>query len=88
MSVQAAIEAPRFILFASPDFYQPGADITVRIEDRISIPHFTGLQAAGHEGQLALSCSLGSIQAILRHPEHGTITAGADPRRVAYAVGW
>lgn len=88
MPVQAAIEAPRFSLFASPNFYKPGADITVRIEDRISIPHFEGLQASGHEVQLAPSYSLGSIQAILRQPEHDTITAGADPRRAAYAVGW
>lgn len=88
MSVQAAIEAPRFSLFANPNFYKPGAEITVRIEDRISIPHFEGLQTGGHEVQLAPSYSLGSIQAILRHPEHGTVTAGADPRRAAYAVGW
>ncbi|MFN3165327.1 MAG: gamma-glutamyltransferase, partial [Pseudohongiellaceae bacterium] len=88
MPVQAAIEAPRLSLFAEPNFYKTGAEITVRIEDRISIPHFEGLQSRGHEVQLAPSYSLGSIQAILRHPEQGTITAGADPRRAAYAVGW
>jgi len=88
MPVQAAIEAPRLSLFAEPNFYKEGAEITVRIEDRISITQFEGLQSRGHEVQLAPSYSLGSIQAILRHPEQDTITAGADPRRAAYAVGW
>ncbi len=88
MPVQAAIEAPRFSLFAEPNFYKEGADITMRIEDRISVPLYEGLQARGHEVDLAPSYSLGSIQAILRNEEFNTITAGADPRRAAYAVGW
>jgi len=88
MPVQAAIEAPRFSLFAAPNFYREGAAITMRIEDRISIEQFEGLRARGHEVQLAPSFSLGSIQAILRNEEFDTVTAGADPRRAAYAVGW
>jgi gamma-glutamyltranspeptidase/glutathione hydrolase len=88
MPVQAAIEAPRFSIFADPNFYKEGAAITMRIEDRISIEQFEGLRARGHDVQLAPSFSLGSIQAILRNEEFGTVTAGADPRRAAYAVGW
>ncbi len=88
MPVQAAIEAPRFSLFAEPNFYKEGAVITMRIEDRISIEQFEGLRVRGHEVQLAPSFSLGSIQAILRNEEFNTVTAGADPRRAAYAVGW
>lgn len=88
MSVQAAIEAPRFSLFAEPNFYREGAEISMRIEDRISIPHYEGLQERGHAVELAPSYSLGSIQAILRNEELDTVTAGADPRRAAYAVGW
>jgi gamma-glutamyltranspeptidase / glutathione hydrolase len=88
MPVQAAIEAPRFSIFADPNFYKEGATITMRIEDRISIEQFEGLRARGHDVQLAPSFSLGSIQAILRNEEFGTVTAGADPRRAAYAVGW
>ncbi len=88
MPVQAAIEAPRFSLFAAPNFYKEGAAITMRIEDRISIEQFEGLRARGHDVQLAPSFSLGSIQAILRNEEFDTVTAGADPRRAAYAVGW
>ena len=88
MSVQDAIEAPRFSLFAAPNFYKAGSEITVRIEDRISVGHFEGLQELGHNIELAPSYSLGSIQAILKNTSLGTFMAGADPRRAAYAVGW
>mgnify|MGYP003700421333 CR=1 FL=1 len=88
MSVQAAIEAPRFSLFADPNFYRQGAAINMRIEDRISVEHYEGLLTRGHEVNLAPSYSLGSIQAIMQNPDFGTVTAGADPRRAAYAVGW
>lgn len=88
MSVQAAIEAPRFSLFASPNFYKEDAVITMRIEDRVSVETFETLRAKGHQVELAPSFSLGSIQAILKSQEFGTVTAGADPRRAAYAVGW
>ncbi|AYA64854.1 gamma-glutamyltransferase family protein [Alteromonas sp. RKMC-009] len=88
MGVQEAIEAPRFSIFAEPNFYKPGAKITMRIEDRIPVAQFEGLKERGHDVTLAPSYSLGSIQAILRHQTFGTVTAGADPRRAAYAVGW
>ena len=88
MSVQEAIEAPRFSLFAEPNFYKTGAQITLRIEERYPLSVFNGLNTRGHTLKQAPSWSLGSIQAILRHPVQGTITAGADPRRAAYAVGW
>jgi gamma-glutamyltranspeptidase/glutathione hydrolase len=88
MPVQAAIEAPRFSLFAEPNFYKEGAEITVRIEDRVSLEQFDQLSAMNHRLRLAPSFSLGSIQAILKSEELGTVTAGADPRRAAYAVGW
>ena len=88
LPVQAAIEAPRFAIFAEPNFYKAGAAITVRFEDRLSQRQFDVLKEKGHDLQLAPSFSMGSIQAILRHPKHGTITAGADVRRAAHAVGY
>ena len=36
MPVQQAIEAPRFVLDAKPNFYKPGAEITVQIENRVA----------------------------------------------------
>lgn len=88
MPVQAAIEAPRFSLFASPNFYKEDAVITMRIEDRISVEKFEVLKRKGHQVELAPSFSLGSVQAIFKNQILGTVTAGADPRRAAYAVGW
>ncbi|MFV8819278.1 gamma-glutamyltransferase family protein [Haliea sp. E17] len=88
MGVQEAIEAPRFSIFAAPNFYKAGAQITLRIEDRVPVALFEGLVERGHAIELAPSYSLGSIQAILRNASLGTVTAGADPRRAAYAVGW
>ena len=35
MPVQPAIEAPRLALDAEPNFYKPGAEITVQIESRV-----------------------------------------------------
>ena len=37
---------------------------------------------------LAGEWSQGSMQGILMNLEMGTMTAGADPRRTQYAVGW
>ncbi len=37
---------------------------------------------------LAGEWSQGSMQGILMNLETGTMTAGADPRRTGYAVGW
>ncbi|MFK8041820.1 gamma-glutamyltransferase family protein [Congregibacter sp.] len=87
MPVQAAIEAPRFSVFAEPNFYKEGSKITLRFEDRLSQQQFDELRELGHDLRLAPSFSLGSIQAILRN-SLGTVTAGADPRRAAQAVGW
>ncbi|WP_439108108.1 gamma-glutamyltransferase family protein [Congregibacter sp.] len=88
MPVQAAIEAPRFSVFAEPNFYKEGSEITVRYEDRLTQRQFDDLKSMGHKLRLAPSYSLGSIQAILKNEELGTFTAGADPRRAAQAVGW
>lgn len=88
MPVQKAIEAPRFSVFSEPNFYKKDSAITIRFEDRLTQQQFDGLTELGHKVLLAPSFSLGSIQAILKNTELGTIAAGADPRRAAYAVGW
>ena len=45
-------------------------------------------QEMGHDVQVVPEYSMGSMQGILRNPETGTLMAGADPRRMMYAVGW
>jgi gamma-glutamyltranspeptidase/glutathione hydrolase len=88
MSIQEAIEAPRISLVADPSFYRAGAAITLRMENRGQEAMARSLEALGHEVELIGAWALGSMQGILRDPATGTWLAGADPRRVAYAVGY
>ena len=88
MGIQTAIEAPRISLSADPSFYTPGADVTVRVEGRVAPFVINRLREMGHEAQETREYSVGSMQGILRDPQTGTMMAGADPRRMMYAVGW
>ena len=89
LPVQQAIEAPRFVLDAKPNFYKPGADIVVNIESRTPADTIAALKAMGHSLRLLPGWgSLGHMQAIRVDPKTGTMMAGADPRRTGYAVGY
>ena len=88
MGIQEAIEAPRVALVADPSFYRPGSDITVRLEGRIAPQVTADLEAMGHAVEVAGEWVFGNMQGVLMNPEAGTMTAGADPRRMMYAVGW
>ena len=88
MSIQEAVAAPRIALSAEPNFYKPGASITMRVEERIPEVITEELETMGHSVQRIDGYSLGSMQGVLADLENGTLAAGADPRRVAYAVGW
>jgi gamma-glutamyltranspeptidase / glutathione hydrolase len=89
MPVQQAIEAPRFALSAKPNFYKPGADITVEIEGRVPAETIAALKAMGHAVRVLPGWgSLGHVQAIRVDPRTGTMMAGGDPRRTAYAMGY
>ncbi len=89
MPVQAAIEAPRLALDAAPSFYKPGAAITVQIENRVGAETIAALKAMGHELQVLQGWgSLGHMQAVKIDFRTGTLTAGGDPRRTGYAMGY
>jgi gamma-glutamyltranspeptidase/glutathione hydrolase len=89
LPVQQAIEAPRFSLDAEPNFYKPGAEIEVSIEGRTSQATLDALKAMGHKLRvLPGRGSLGHMQTIKIDPVTGTITAGGDPRRTGYAMGY
>ena len=90
MPVQQAVEAPRFALDAKPNFYKPGAAITVTIEDRAPKASLRTLEQWGHHLNVTsdFTAAVGGMQAIVVDIEKGTMTAGADPRRTGYAVGW
>jgi gamma-glutamyltranspeptidase/glutathione hydrolase len=88
MGIQQAIEAPRIALRADPNFYKPGALIVVDIEGRMAPRVVAELEALGHTVDVDREWSIGNMQGVLVSPEQGTMTAGADPRRMMYAVGW
>ncbi len=90
MSVQQAIENPRFVLDAKPNFYKPGSDITVTIERRIPEATRTTLEEWGHKVSVTsdFTAATGGMQAIVVDLAKGTMFAGGDPRRTGYAVGW
>ena len=88
MGIQEAIEAPRIVLNADPNFYKAGSAITIELENRVPAEVIRALESQGHQIRLAAGYSFGSIQAILMNLETGTMHAGADPRRVAYAIGY
>lgn len=88
MSIQEAVAAPRFVLTAEPNFYLPGAEVILNLENRIDPAIASALMNMGHNVELAAPYSFGSNQGILRDAGTGTLSAGADPRRVGYAVGW
>lgn len=90
MDIQQAIEAPRFRLDAFPNFYKPGADITVAMESRFSSATLDVLRRKGHELLMLADYTpgVGGMQAIKMDQPHGTMTGGADPRRAGYVMGW
>ena len=88
MDIQQAIEAPRIALDADPNFYRPGADVIVRVEDRIGSQVVADLEVMGHKVARMGAYSIGSMQGILVDSATGTRWAGADPRRTMYTIGW
>jgi len=90
MSIQEAIEAPRFRLDPEPNFYKPGAKMTVAVERRVAPATIKALEAMGHTIELLpdFTAGVGGMQGILVNQTTGTMTAGADPRRAGYAIGW
>jgi gamma-glutamyltranspeptidase/glutathione hydrolase len=89
LPVQQAIESPRFSLDAEPNFYKPGAEIEVSIESRMPQKTIDALKAMGHKLRvLAGWGSIGHMQTIRVDPVTGTLTAGGDPRRTGYAIGY
>jgi gamma-glutamyltranspeptidase / glutathione hydrolase len=90
LPVQQAVENPRFAVDAKPNFYKPGADISITIENRIPPASMQALKQMGYDLRPAgaFTAAVGGMQAVVIDPDTGTMTAGADPRRTGYAVGW
>ncbi len=92
MEPQEAAEAPRlstysFPLTADPHPYNPNL---LKVEERMGREAFEGLAAKGHEvvAWPVWHPAAGSVCCIMFDRENASYTAGADPRRVAYALAW
>ena len=90
LPVQQAVENPRFALDAKPNFYKPGSQIVVTMERRVPAEAQRALGEWGHTivATSDFTAAVGGMQAIVVDLQKGTMTAGADPRRTGYAVGW
>jgi gamma-glutamyltranspeptidase/glutathione hydrolase len=77
------------VLEAAPNFYKPGAAITVQVEGRVPPATIAALRQMGHSVQVLPGWgSLGHMQVIRVDQATGAMTAGADPRRTGYAMGY
>jgi gamma-glutamyltranspeptidase/glutathione hydrolase len=92
MAPQAAIEAPRFASYSFPSSFEPHAYHPGRLnlERRIADATGAALQAKGHKVEWWPDWTwlAGSVCAIHADQRNGLLSAGADPRRPSYAVGW
>ena len=92
MDPQDAIEHPRIATYSFPDSFEPHAYYPGRLCIEGRIPRETGeaLAAKGH--QVAWwpdrIWRAGAVCAVQADLQSGILTAGADPRRASYAVGW
>ena len=87
MDPQSAVEAPRWS-------HQPGTPPRdqlpegLRMEEGYDQATLDGLRNKGHNISVVDRWSFGSAKIIVRDRENGCWLGGADPRRVAYALGY
>jgi len=87
MDPQSAVEAPRWSHMPGtpPRDRLPEA---LRMEDGYDQATLDGLRHKGHQINLVDRWSFGSAKVIVRDRANGCWLGGADPRRVAYALGY
>jgi gamma-glutamyltranspeptidase / glutathione hydrolase len=96
MSIQQAIEAPKFSSEHFPGFFAPHncTPNLVRIEPRVGEEVLESLTQKGHLIDVAPDWSEGFLNAAGRNPTTGLLEAGCDPRGPksevfsAYALAW
>jgi len=92
MSIQEAVEAPRFVTHSFPGSFEPHPYHPGRLDLERSIGEATGgaLATLGHRVQWLPDLSIGTagVCAISADREAGILYGGADPRRAARAMGW
>ncbi len=92
MNPQAAVEAPRFATMSFPNSFEPHDYHPNRLMLEARIPEAAGTALArwGHgvEWWPEWAWPAGAMCVLVQDLERGIISAGADPRRPAYALGW
>ena len=92
MSIQEAVEAPRFVTHSFPGSFEPHPYHPGRLDLERSIGAATGeaLAARGHRVEWLpdLSINTAGVCAISADLARGILHGGADPRRAARAIGW
>jgi len=92
MDPQSAVEAPRFGTYSYPASSEPHAYHAgmLKLESRYERTTGDTLEARGHKvgWWQPLEWRAGAVCAIARDAKTGVMSAGADPRRPAYALGW
>ena len=92
MDLQNAVEAPRFASFSYESSFEPHEIQLDRlmVEEPIDAGTIAALSAKGHDAQTwpAMNWRAGSVCVVRHDIATGVRTAGADPRRPAYALGW
>lgn len=95
MTPQQAVEAPRVATFSFPDSFFPHGEVHGRLnlEARIGQDVRAELEARGHQVQLwpEFEFDAGGVSMVLDlappSAEGRVLAAGADPRRICYALG-
>ena len=92
MAPQVAVEVPRFATYSFQDSFQPHDYFPGRLsaESRISGEVRSNLASRGHDivDWPDWTWRAGAVCTVLADMETGVLSAGADPRRPCYAVGW
>ena len=89
MDPQQAVEAPRFSSQSVTNSFYPRVYLPGQLNVEAGIPGDvrSELAAMSHKIVEVESCGAGAV-VTQRDPSSGTLSAGADPRRTTYAIGW
>ena len=89
MDPQEAVEAPRFGSRSHPDSFYPHVYYPGGLRLEPAIPEATAhaLRGLGHQVERMEHCGSGATLGV-RDPETTVLSAGGDPRRASYALGW
>ncbi|MCL4459426.1 MAG: gamma-glutamyltransferase family protein [Chloroflexi bacterium] len=92
MSPQLAVEMPRFATLSAPNSFWPhrARPGVIALEADIPAETIAGLVERGHKVELwkRADWEAGGVCLITVDPQSGVRTAGVDPRRECFAIGW